>query len=120
MNKKAKIYYFSLTDEMKKQEKLEWFQNNKIQDIPFERIIPDKKNNWLNITDNDFEELIPLFDKKEKNTIFEFSSLGVSTNRDEWVYDFDKKNLENKIKFFIKNYNDFLAKNDDSWQDTIK
>lgn len=120
MNKKAKIYYFSLTDEMRKEEKLEWFQNAKIQNIPFELITPDKKHHWLNITDNDFEELIPLINKKEKNTIFEFYSNGVNTARDEWVYDFDKKNLENKVKFFIEKYNDLLNKKDYSWQEVFK
>ncbi len=30
MPKKAKIFYFSLTDEMRKEEKLEWFSENSI------------------------------------------------------------------------------------------
>ena len=118
--KKAKIYYFTLTDEQRKEEKLDWFRNTKFDKIPFELITPSKKNNWINLTDNDFEELMPLIDKKNQNTIFEFSSLGVSTNRDEWVYDFDENNLENKIKFFIEKYNEFLSKNDNSWNDLIK
>jgi predicted helicase len=105
---------------MRKEEKLDWFKNTAFKDIPFELITPDKKNNWINLSDNDFEELIPLIDKKEKNTIFGFSSLGVSTNRDEWVYDFDKDNLESKMQYFIKEYNDLVAKNDTSWKETIK
>ncbi len=120
MTKKAKIYYFSLTDEMRKEEKLDWFKNAKLNKIPFELITPDPKHNWLNLTDNDFEDLIPLVDKKHKNTIFEFYSNGVNTARDEWVYDFDRDNLDSKMQYFIKEYNTLLAKNDASWKETIK
>ncbi|WP_338763055.1 type ISP restriction/modification enzyme [Bernardetia sp. ABR2-2B] len=118
--KKAKIYYFTLTDEQRKEEKLEWFQDTKFNKIPFELIQPSKKNNWINLADNDFEELMPLIDKKNQNTLFEFSSLGVSTNRDEWVYDFDEKSLKDKMKYFVKEYNNLLKKNDKSWKGTIK
>ena len=58
MIKKAKIKYFTLTDEMRKGEKLDWFRENHMQDIPFETIQPDKNNNWVNLTENDFEEFI--------------------------------------------------------------
>ena len=30
----------------------------------------------------------------------------MSTNRDDWVYDFDKETLEQKVKFFISTYED--------------
>jgi predicted helicase len=104
---KAQIFYFSLTDEMKKGEKLHWFADNKLPKIPFERIRPDDKGYWLNITDSDFDTLIPVCSKTE-NAIFHLHTLGVSTNRDNWVYDFDKTSLENKIKHFIENYNNLI------------
>jgi hypothetical protein len=43
--KKAKIFYFSLTDEQTKDEKFAWFGNTKLKNIDFERIDPDKTNN---------------------------------------------------------------------------
>ena len=114
MTKKAEFYYFSLADDMPRKDKLHWFDTTKFKDIPFERIHPDEKGNWLNLTDNDFDSLMPVCDKevkagksKENNAeaIFKLYSLGVVTNRDEWVYDNDKKNLENKVKHLIKIYN---------------
>lgn len=33
---------------------------NSFKNISFENIQPDKKNNWINLADNDFESLIPL------------------------------------------------------------
>ena len=107
--KRADIYYFSLTDEMTRGEKLAWFESTKFEDIPFDRITPDEKHNWINLTDNDFDQLLPLIDKqvkagKSEKAIFQLFSRGVATQRDEWVYDFSRENLENKVRYMIKAY----------------
>ncbi|MGB4499012.1 MAG: type ISP restriction/modification enzyme [Methylococcaceae bacterium] len=114
MTKNAEFYYFTLADDLPRKDKLHWFDTTKFKDIPFERIHPDEKGNWLNLTDNDFENLMPVCDKEVKagkskenhaEAIFKLYSLGVVTARDEWVYDDDKQNLENKVKHLIKIYN---------------
>ncbi len=111
MTKNAEFYYFSLADDMPRKDKLHWFDTTKFKDIPFERIHPDDKGNWLNLTDNDFDSLMPVCDKEVKagklqnGAIFKLFSNGVITARDEWVYDDDKQNLENKVKHLIKIYN---------------
>jgi predicted helicase len=91
-----------------------------LQDTPFEKmlylfeeVVPDKKGNWINLTDNDFDTLLPLIDKnvkagKENNAIFKTFCLGIDTHKDEWVYDFSKNNLTNKIKFFKNTFNETL------------
>jgi len=102
----CKIHYYSLKDEMRKEEKLEFLSRADLKNIDFERIRPDKKGNWLNLTDNDFEDLMPVCSKNNsEKSIFELASNGVSTNRDEWVYDFSKENLTNKVIFFLNEYN---------------
>lgn len=121
----CKIYYISLQDEMLKSEKLQWLSDNKIQNIEFDLIIPDKDNNWINQTDNDFDSLIPVCDKevkakKDGQAIFKLFSNGVLTARDEWVYDFNKNNLEEKIKFFIDSYNKSLNKKNYNWNEQLK
>jgi len=74
--------------------------------IPFERIRPTKKNQWLEISENDFGTLLPLVVKSKKgNSIINIYSNGLSTNRDEWVYDFSNNSLQNKIKYFLEEYN---------------
>ncbi|MBK6644685.1 MAG: N-6 DNA methylase [Anaerolineales bacterium] len=109
----AQIFY-TRRDEMElATEKLDYLRSTKISEIKFERIHPDKNNNWLNLTDNDWDNLIPLATKeaklsgslKEPKSIFNLFSLGVVTSRDEWVYDFDPSNLENKVRFLIDVYN---------------
>jgi predicted helicase len=119
------IQYFSLQDEQRKEEKLNWFATTKIEEIPFEHIEPDKKENWTTTTENDFETLLPLVDEDgTKRSLFGFYSIGVSTNRDEWVFDFDKSNLKSKIDYFIESYNSQLKQlkkvTDDNFGELIK
>lgn len=106
----AQIFYVRRPELELASEKLEFLRSTKFGELKFEHIQPDAKHNWLNITHNDWDELIPVASKDNKKVIFGFSSLGVSTNRDEWVYDFDDKKLEKKAKFFIDEYNSEIDK----------
>ena len=111
--KKADIKYYNVGDYLSGGKKLMALQQD-IFDFDFEDIIPDKNGQWLNQTDNDFYEHIPLIDKNVKNqkvgkaieqkAIFKLFSLGVLTARDDWACDFDKKQLEKKIKKIIDIY----------------
>lgn len=114
------IYYHKLSDELNKEEKLNYLYETKIESIEFDKIIPDKKNNWINQTDNDFDRLLPLIDKnvkasKGEQAIFRLFSNGIKTQRDEWVYDFNKNNLKNKMQFFVKIYKSTLK--DENFKD---
>lgn len=112
-NDKCKIRYISLEDDWRKEIKLEWLRNNRLENIPFRDIVPDINNNWINLVDNDFSSFLPLIDKINKETIFEKYSNGVSTNRDEWVYDLDENKLKDKINFFIEKYNSSINSKDE-------
>lgn len=97
-----------------RREKFEWIQNLKdFNDVDFELINPDRKCNWINQTENDFDELIPLIDKevkagKSQQAVFQLFSRGVTTGRDEWVYDFNKNSLTAKMEFFVDVYSQTL------------
>jgi len=101
----CKIKYYKLQSRLAN-EKLEFLSNKKFNDIEFENVFPSNKNQWLEIADNDFDTLIPLVikGKKTKAIISEYSN-GLSTNRDEWVYDLSPEVLKEKINFFIEEYN---------------
>ncbi|XGB43295.1 MAG: DNA methyltransferase [Nodosilinea sp. LVE1205-7] len=107
---KAKIFYFTLQDEQTKDEKLDWFERARFEQIPFDHITPDQKANWINLTDNDFDSFLPLIAKevktgKSQEAVFQLFSRGVETNRDEWVYNYEHKSLIKRIRFFIERYN---------------
>lgn len=110
-NKQCRISYFTMEEEWRKEDKLQWLCLNNIKDIPFEPIEPDKDNNWINLTENDWDSLMPVADKSVKNhatqygAIFSLYSNGIVTARDEWTYDFDSNSLQNKAKFYIDFFN---------------
>ncbi|MEN9609491.1 MAG: hypothetical protein RLZZ628_305 [Bacteroidota bacterium] len=111
IKKKSQIFYIHPCDiRATRDEKLEWLRDNPMESIDFQRIVPDKNNNWINLPEeNDWESLIAVYDKnvksgKSKQAIFSLFSQGVKTNRDEWVYDFDSQMLANKMQYYIDFY----------------
>ena len=122
------LHYARREDEERRTDKLSFLNNAALNGIPFEEIIPDAHANWLNHSDSDFESLVPLANKQTKlakrqadeAAVFHLYSLGISTNRDEWVYDFEVANLRNKALFFADTYNAMLDNGDNSYDPTIK
>lgn len=108
----CQIFYTELDEYLRKEEKLQWFSENKLEKINFQKISPDKNNNWINLGFSDFDELLPLANKQAKlakkredeKALFKLFSLGVVSNRDEWVYDFSNKFLLAKINYFYEIY----------------
>ena len=125
---KCGIHYAKREDAEIAVDKLAYLGKAHIDDVEFERIIPDKRSDWLNQSNSDFERLLPLADKETKfaknaddeQAIFGLHSPGIATNRDEWVYDFDHRNLRNKALFFADTYNALLDNNDHSYSTKIK
>ncbi len=110
----AKIYYTQVDKFWRKEEKYRYLDEKQhCGNIDWQSIQPDYKNTWLTEGLRDeFENFISIGSKKAKsaqstnaNTIFMMYSLGVSTNRDAIVYDFDGFKLFNRVEEFCKNYN---------------
>ena len=112
------IHYASREDTEVARDKLAYLKKTDLGRIPFESITPDAKSNWLNQSNSNFERLMPLADRKtklaksaeEEQAIFGLYSLGVVTNRDEWVYDFNSQDLELKVRGLIDSYEDYRSK----------
>ncbi len=90
-------------------EKLTWLSQSRIEHLDFEKIDPDKHANWINLSENEWDEFLPIIDKdtksgKNEEAIFKLFSRGIATQRDEWVYDFSENNLKGKMKFFTEVY----------------
>ena len=122
ISEKAEIYYYRLPNFDSKQEKLQLISSIKFKELfkpdnSDNKIFPDNDANWINQTDNDFKSLIPVCDKqtklgKNQHAIFKLFSLGVVTNRDDWVYAFLKEHLQEKVKYLISIYNTQIINND--------
>jgi predicted helicase len=125
--KGCRIYYQAVRDYAKSDEKREFLQAQRLEQRQFEEIKPDKNNNWIEQTDNDFDELIALADEGTKETerasqeraIFKLYGNGVNTARDEWVVDPSPTDLSKRIRYFLKIYDQHDQKTD-TWDDKIK
>jgi predicted helicase len=109
----CKVHYVRRSELEIAADKLAFLRNSQFKDIGFDRILPDKNHNWLNIADNDFDDLLSLANKEtklaksqnEERAVFKLFSLGLATNRDEWISDFNKDTLFKKVEYFCKIYN---------------
>jgi predicted helicase len=88
------VNYEAVRDYARSEEKRSFLAMTPLSRRRLVQIEPDNNANWINLTENGWDELVPLADKKTKSTkrkvqeraIFQIYSLGVSTNRDEWLY----------------------------------
>ena len=122
------IRYHAIADDQSGPEKLSALMQLNLEDIPLEKVEPDGRGNWFNKPSADFEGLMPLVARQAKfvresagyQALFHLHSLGVSTNRDEWTYDFDVRNLREKALFFSDTYCTLIDRGDESYPTVIK
>jgi len=106
------IYYARRPEHEIAADKLAWLASTHFPQIEFEHLVPDARGNWINQADNDFEDLLPLCSKETKaattpnkeRALFKLYSLGISTNRDEWLYDDHRETLAAKAAFLAERY----------------
>lgn len=109
----ARVHYLRRPEMETAEEKLGFLASHTMRGLDFDEVSPDKTHNWVNLTSNDFETLLPLASKETKaaktagkeRAIFKLFTNGVNTARDDWVYDFDGTSLKHKLVFLIDAYN---------------
>lgn len=114
--KPARVHYLRRPELETAEEKLAFLASHPMRGLAFDEVSPDKTHNWVNLTNNDFETLLPLASKETKaaktaakeRAIFKLFSLGVVTARDDWVFDYDPAHLAKKAHFLIDTYNSDL------------
>ncbi len=117
------IFYYEVEDYLKREAKLHLlagFEN--LDFVPFEKITPNHKGDWINQRNDDFEKLIPLKrDKKLQNpSVFDINSRGVTSGRDSWVYNFSPKNLMQSVQNCIDTYNADLKRFNEVFREAFK
>lgn len=96
-----KVYYKDIGDYLNREQKLSIISEfDSISNVDWQEIIPDENNDWINQRDTDYDKYIPM-----EGGYFKDKAIGVSTNRDEWVYGFNKDALTEKINRMVNNYN---------------
>ena len=110
--KPARVHYLHRPEMETAEEKLDFLAHHPMRGLDFDEVQPDKNHNWVNLTSNDFDTLLPLASKETKaaktaakeRAIFKLFTNGVNTARDEWVYDLDRSALKHKMDFLIDVY----------------
>ena len=110
----ASLFYHRTDDAYKKDKKFYFLnQSQHVGNIEWKAIQPHAQHTWL--TEGlqvEYDNFIPMGTKEIKNTkrqevsgaIFRKYSLGVSTNRDAWVYNFNQDALRNNVQRTIEAY----------------
>ncbi len=110
----CRILYHRMVEHLRKEERYEVMDEaGDWRGIEWEDLEPDDKHRWLvDPQTKEFESYISIGSKEDKRaewgdaeSIFKMFSLGVNTNRDGWVYDFEPEVLTDRIKKFIATYN---------------
>lgn len=100
---KNEIKYIEVPDYSTKKQKLDFLSKmNSVVDCEdqFTNIEPDDKNDWINQTNKEYDSFYEL-DKD----VFYTKAIGVTTNRDSWVYGFSKEKVVENTETMIDNYN---------------
>jgi predicted helicase len=109
----CKIQYIHAPEGMSGVEKLRWLKSNYLEKLArtgqVELIRPNSQNLWLNQPTEDWSHFLPIASKevktgKSNEAIFKLHSLGVVTNRDEWVYGLTEQEVSQKVNFLIDVY----------------
>lgn len=110
--RQAKIFYHAVGGDWRKEQKNSFLETKvDVNGVKWQKLAPDDRGNWItNDSDEEFDSFLPIGSKDAKAgmsvpTIFRTYSLGVSTNRDSVVYDFDAARLAQRVEQFADDYN---------------
>ena len=113
-SEKARVFYRRADDLWNKDQKFAFMNEHKhVGGIEWQEIHPDANHTWLTEgLQPEFHTFIPIGSKKAKalkgsasDVIFKIYSAGVKTNRDAWVYNFNRNALDANVQRMIENYN---------------
>ncbi len=110
--KGCRVFYARRPEMETAEEKLAWLSSSRPSRLAFEELRPDGKHNWLSAGESDFATLLPVIDKTtkaarrtiEERAIFRNFTLGVVTNRDDWVYGESPAEVRQKVEYLIQEY----------------
>lgn len=98
------IHYHDIGDYLSREQKLTILSNSQsIEGVDWQKIKPDKNNDWINQRDENYSNYQAIAD--EDNAIFGMKDIGIVTNRDAWVTNFSKQDVSNNVARMIDNYN---------------
>jgi predicted helicase len=112
--KPARIYYHAVPVSARRTEKYRFLDATiRTDGVEWIEVTPDKNHTWLTEgLRSEFEVFLPLGvkDRSTGQSVFRAFGNGVKTNRDDWVYNFDAKNLKKNVRRTIEAYNEQVTR----------
>ena len=107
---KAKIFYHDIGDYLTREQKLKTVKDfSSIVNVDWTEVQPNEKNDWINLRDGVFDNLLPMTpDKKcdlKAKSFFNMYYLGVVTARDAWAFNYSEVKLAENVKSMMEFYN---------------
>jgi predicted helicase len=117
-SEKRGIYYYRVSEDWRKTEKYAFLVDRKsLTGIEWLALQPDQRYTWITEgLHSEFATFVPVGTKEAKadyldaQAVFKNYGRGVATCRDDWVYDYDRNALKEKVTRFIETYNSDLDK----------
>jgi predicted helicase len=108
-----RLLFHRIEKTLRRERKLAWLaQHGKVSGVKWQRLAPDRRHTWLvPANGGEFAGFLPLGTKEGKQaaetaeSLFGLYSIGVKTNRDDVVYDFNVARLQERVSEFIDAYN---------------
>lgn len=98
------IYYKDIGDYLTREEKLSrLIELGGIGEVDWTVLTPNDHHDWINQRSQGYQDLLPLSD--EEGALFALRSSGVKSNRDVWVYNFDRSVVAASMGRLIDTYN---------------
>jgi len=115
-NGKATILYHDIGDYLSREEKLAIVKKLDTVDNPemnWKPITPNKEGDWINHRNIDFDSFIPITPEIKNDlgsqSFFVSNSLGLSSNRDFWVYNVSKAKIVENMTALSNFYNEQVS-----------
>ncbi len=109
---KAIIHYMDIGDYLSQKQKLAKIKKiGSVLSNQFEETIitPNEHGDWIAMRAEGFDQLTPVFPEKNfsmaSKSFFNCQAIGLSTNRDAWVYNFSLAKLKENVKQMVDFYN---------------
>ncbi len=113
------IYYHDIGDYLDRPNKLSIIHRRLTYTNPefqWQKITPNHHNDWINQRSGDFDNFLPMGDKKAEvklPNIFDIYSNGITSGRDIWIYGYSSNKLCERMNYMISNYNNEIIRLND-------
>ncbi|OLO79694.1 damage-inducible protein [Actinomyces oris] len=102
----ATLHYRDIGDYLSREDKLRIVEESQIDTLEWETITPNAQGDWINQRDPNYECWQPIGASQIDSPVFTSTTLGVTTNRDAWVYNFSLPKLRDSAQRLIETYNE--------------